>query len=203
MALKGSGSQGSHHSEEIMSHSERFTGRYSKTIIRCVLGVIMLGVGAWLCTDKVVKPRGDKTAVELYLAKEQFMAGANSTTLNASAAGAMGLLTTADKYSGTDADKLVCAHVGIIYYGEGKYGEAIRGLKEFKIKEKMVAPSTTRLIDDCCVRLGKYDEVAKCFTDTAEAADNPVISSSCLTKAGHVYEELGWYDKTLEAYKEI
>ena len=71
MALKESGSQGSHHSEEIVSRSERFIEKYSKTIIWCVLGVIVLGVGIWLYIDKVVKPRGDKAAAELYLAEEQ------------------------------------------------------------------------------------------------------------------------------------
>ena len=48
MALKESGSQGSHHSEEIVSRSEQFIEKYSKVIIWCVLGVIVLGVGIWL-----------------------------------------------------------------------------------------------------------------------------------------------------------
>ena len=203
MALKESGSQGSHRSEEIVSRSEQFIEKYSKTIIWCVLGVIVLGVGIWLYIDKVVKPRGDKAAEQLYAAEEQFMAGADSAALNAPAAGAMGLLEIADKYSRTDAGKLAHAYAGIIYYDEGKYEEAIRELKEFKAKEKMVAPSITRLIGDCYVELGKYDEAAKYFMDAAKAADNPVVSPSCLIKAGHVYEELGQYDKALKAYKEI
>ena len=203
MALKESGSQGSHRSEEIVSRSEQFIEKYSKTIIWCVLGVIVLGVGIWLYIDKVVKPRGDKAAEQLYAAEEQFMAGADSAALNAPAAGAMGLLEIADKYSSTDAGKLAHAYAGIIYYDEGKYEEAIRELKEFKAKEKMVAPSITRLIGDCYVELGKYDEAAKYFMDAAKAADNPVVSPSCLIKAGHVYEELGQYDKALKAYKEI
>ena len=203
MALKESGSQGSHRSEEIVSRSEQFIEKYSKTIIWCVLGVIVLGVGIWLYIDKVVKPRSDKAAEHLYAAEEQFMAGADSAALNAPAAGAMGLLEIADKYSSTDAGKLAHAYAGIIYYDEGKYEEAIRELKEFKAKEKMVAPSITRLIGDCYVELGKYDEAAKYFMDAAKAADNPVISPSCLIKAGHVYEELGQYDKALKAYKEI
>ena len=131
------------------------------------------------------------------------MAGADSAALNAPAAGAMGLLEIADKYSSTDAGKLAHAYAGIIYYDEGKYEEAIRELKTFKAKEKMVAPSITRLIGDCYVELGQYDKAAKCFMDAAKAADNPVISPSCLIKAGHVYEELGQYDKALNAYKEI
>ena len=203
MALKESGSQGSHHSEEIVSRSEQFIEKYSKTIIWCVLGVIVLGVGIWLYIDQVVKPRGDKAAAQLYLAEEQFMAGADSAALNAPAAGAMGLLEIADKYSSTDAGKLAHAYAGIIYYDEGKYEEAIRELKTFKAKEKMVAPSITRLIGDCYVELGQYDKAAKCFMDAAKAADNPVVSPSCLIKAGHVYEELGQYDKALNAYKEI
>lgn len=203
MALKESGSQGSHHSEEIVSRSEQFIEKYSKTIIWCVLGVIVLGVAIWLYIDKVVKPRGDKAAAQLYVAEEQFMAGADSAALNAPAAGAMGLLEIADKYSSTDAGKLAHAYAGIIYYDEGKYEEAIRELKEFKAKEKMVAPSITRLIGDCYVELGKYEEAAKYFMDAAKAADNPVISPSCLIKAGHVYEELGKYDQALKAYKEI
>lgn len=203
MALKESGSQGSHHSEEIVSRSEQFIEKYSKTIIWCVLGVIVLGVGIWLYISKVVEPRAEKAAAELYLAEEQFMAGADSAALNAPAAGAMGLLAIADKYSSTDAGKLAHAYAGIIYYDEGKYEEAIRELKEFKAKEKMVAPSITRLIGDCYVELGKYDEAAKYFMDAAKAADNPVVSPSCLIKAGHVYEELGQYDKALKAYKEI
>ena len=203
MALKESGSQGSHRSEEIVSRSEQFIEKYSKTIIWCVLGVIVLGVGIWLYIDKVVKPRGDKAAEHLYAAEEQFMAGADSAALNAPAAGAMGLLEIADKYSSTDAGKLAHAYAGIIYYDEGKYEEAIRELKEFKAKEKMVAPSITRLIGDCYVELGKYEEAAKYFMDAAKAADNPVISPSWLIKAGHVYEELGKYDQALKAYKEI
>ena len=155
MALKESGSQGSHHSEEIVSRSEQFIEKYSKTIIWCVLGVIVLGVAIWLYIDKVVKPRSDKAAAQLYVAEEQFMAGADSAALNAPAAGAMGLLEIADKYSSTDAGKLAHAYAGIIYYDEGKYEEAIRELKEFKAKEKMVAPSITRLIGDCYVELGQ------------------------------------------------
>ena len=203
MALKESGSQGSHRSEEIVSRSEQFIEKYSKTNIWCVRGVIVLGVGIWLYIDKVVKPRSDKAAEHLYAAEEQFMAGADSAALNAPAAGAMGLLEIADKYSSTDAGKLAHAYAGIIYYDEGKYEEAIRELKAFKAKEKMVAPSITRLIGDCYVELGKYDEAAKYFMDAAKAADNPVISPSCLIKAGHVYEELGKYDQALKAYKEI
>ena len=203
MAVKESGSQGSHHSEEFVSRSEQFIEKYSKTIIWCVLGVIVLGFGIWFYIHKVVKPRAEKASTELYAAEEQFMAGADSAALSAPAAGSMGLLEIADKYSSTDAGKLAHAYAGIIYYDEGKYEEAIRELKEFKAKEKMVAPSITRLIGDCYVELGQYDKAAKYFMDAAKAADNPVISPSCLIKAGHVYEELGQYDKALKAYKEI
>ena len=64
MALKEYGSQGSHHSEAIVSRSEQFIEKYSKTIIWCVLGVIVLGVAIWLYIDKVVKPRSDKAAAQ-------------------------------------------------------------------------------------------------------------------------------------------
>ena len=193
----------SSHTEEVISRSEQFIEKYSKLIIWCVLGVIVIGVGIWLYIVKVQKPRAEEATAQLYLAEEQFMAGADSAALHAPAVGALGLLDIAEKYSNTDAGELAHAYAGIIYFDAGKYEEAIRELKTFSSKETMVAPSLTRLIGDCYVELGNYEEAAKYFMSAAKAADNAVISPSCLIKAGHVYEELKQYDKALEAYKQI
>lgn len=187
----------------VVSKSEQFIEKYSKTIIYVLIGIVVLGVGIWLYIDKVHKPRIEKASALLYPAEEQFMAGADSAALHAPSVGAAGLLDIADRYSSTDAGNLSHAYAGIIYYDEGKYEEAIKELEKFSAKETMVAPSITRLIGDCYVALQRYEEAAKQFMKAAKNADNSVISPGCLIKAGHVYEELGQYDKALAAYKQI
>lgn len=188
--------------EEVISRSEKFVeSNITKIVI--VLLVLVAIVAGFLAYKQFFKnPQNEKAKVASFVAEDRFMSGQDSAALYG-ADGEIGALEIAKKYSGTESSNLSHAYAGILYYDMGQYEDALRELKKFSSKEKMVAPSITRLIGDCYVELDKPQDAIRAFEKAAKDASNDAISPSCLIKAGHVYESLKQYDKALAAYQQV
>lgn len=189
--------------QEALSRGEKFFEKNANLLLWILLGIVIVAFGVWAYVQYVRKPRIERANEALYVAEDQFISGGDSTVLKSEGLTDQGVLAVIDKYSGTKAANLSHLYAGIAYYDMGKYEEALNHLKKFKAKDEMLAPSSIRMMGDCCVQLDKLDEAVKYFEEAASKANNEVISPLCLIKAAHVYETQQKYDKALAAYKTV
>lgn len=189
--------------DEKILQGEDFFERHGKKLLIALGVVILLALGAFAYYKFVHEPKGIKAANQLYVAEAQFIAGQDSLALKGAGAASPGFEAIAKNYSGTDAGKLAHAYSGICLYDMGKYQEALAELQKFSSDDQLVAPSIQRMMGDCYVQLGKYEDAVKAYESAAKLADSEAISPSCLIKAGHVYEKLGKYDKAIAAYQQV
>lgn len=189
--------------EEKILQGEDFFERHGKKLLTALGVVLILALGCFAYYKFVHEPKALKAANQLYLAESQFIAGQDSLALKGAGAAQPGFEAIAKNFSGTDAAQLAHAYSGICLYDMGKYQEALNELKQFSSDDALVAPSIQRMIGDCYVQLGKYEDAIKAYESAAKQADSEALSPSCLIKAGHVYEKLGKYDKAIAAYEQV
>ncbi len=106
----------------------------------------------------------------------------------------------ADKFGGKAAN-LASLSAAEAFYNEGKYEEAVKYLKKFSSKDKVLDANAMVLTGDCYVNLKKYDEALSAFQQAVRKADgNSQIVPRVLLKEANVYDEQKKYDKALECY---
>lgn len=189
--------------DEKVLEGELFFERHAKKIIIAVAAIVIIALGIFAYHRFVQMPKAEKASAQMFVAEDSFIAGQDSLALKGQGADAPGFEAIAKNFSGTDAANLAHAYSGICLYDMGKYQEALAELQKFASDDELIAPSIQRMMGDCYVQLGKYEDAIKAYESAAKLADSEAISPSCLIKAGHVYEKLGKYDKAIAAYQQV
>ena len=189
--------------EEVVNKSEAFLTKNKNTIVGGIVAVVVV-IAAVFCYNNYVKaPRELKASEALFQAEQLFRAGNFEQALNGDSLGAMGFVTVADEYSGTDAGNLANAYAGMALAQLKKYEEAISYLNNFSGDDAMVAPAALGTMGNCYAQLGQNDKAASALMKAASMSDSHSLSPIYLLQAGQIYEELGQNDKAVEAYKQI
>ena len=189
--------------EEVVNKSEAFLTKNKNTIVGGIVAVVVV-VAAVFCYNNYVKaPRELKASEALFQAEQLFRAGNFEQALNGDSLGAMGFVTVADEYSGTDAGNLANAYAGMALAQLKKYEEALKYLNDFSGDDAMVAPAALGTMGNCYAQLGQNDKAASALMKAASMSDSHSLSPIYLLQAGQIYEELGQNDKAVEAYKQI
>lgn len=189
--------------EEVVNKSEAFLTKNKNTIVGGIVAVVVV-IAAVFCYNNYVKaPRELKASEALFQAEQLFRAGNFEQALNGDSLGAMGFVTVADEYSGTDAGNLANAYAGMALAQLKKYEEAISYLNNFSGDDAMVAPAVLGTLGNCYAQLGQNDKAASTLMEAASMSDSHSLSPIYLLQAGQIYEELGQNDKAVEAYKQI
>ena len=189
--------------EEVVNKSEAFLTKNKNTIGGGIVAVVVV-IAAVFCYNNYVKaPRELKASEALFQAEQLFRAGNFEQALNGDSLGAMGFVTVADEYSGTDAGNLANAYAGMALAQLKKYEEAISYLNNFSGDDAMVAPAVMGTLGNCYAQLGQNDKAASTLMEAASMSDSHSLSPIYLLQAGQIYEELGQNDKAVEAYKQI
>lgn len=189
--------------EEVVNKSEAFLTKNKNTIVGGIVAVVVV-IAAVFCYNNYVKaPRELKASEALFQAEQLFRAGNFEQALNGDSLGAMGFVTVADEYSGTDAGNLANAYAGMALAQLKKYEEAISYLNNFSGDDAMVAPAVMGTLGNCYAQLGQNEKAASTLMEAASMSDSHSLSPIYLLQAGQIYEELGQNDKAVEAYKQI
>ena len=189
--------------EEVVNKSEAFLTKNKNTIVGGIVAVVVV-IAAVFCYNNYVKaPRELKASEALFQAEQLFRAGNFEQALNGDSLGAMGFVTVADEFSGTDAGNLANAYAGMALAQLKKYEEAISYLNNFSGDDAMVAPAVMGTLGNCYAQLGQNDKAASTLMEAASMSDSHSLSPIYLLQAGQIYEELGQNDKAVEAYKQI
>ncbi len=189
--------------EEVVNKSEAFLTKNKNTIVGGIVAVAVV-IAAVFCYNNYVKaPRELKASEALFQAEQYFRNGNFEQALNGDSLGAVGFVTVAEEYSGTEAGNLANAYAGMALAQLKKYEEAISYLNNFSGDDAMVAPAVLGTLGNCYAQLGQNDKAASTLMEAASMSDSHSLSPIYLLQAGQIYEELGQNDKAVEAYKQI
>ncbi|MBR3757463.1 MAG: tetratricopeptide repeat protein [Bacteroidaceae bacterium] len=189
--------------EEVVNKSEAFLTKNKNTIVGGIVAVVVV-IAAVFCYNNYVKaPRELKASEALFQAEQYFRNGNFEQALNGDSLGAVGFVTVAEEYSGTEAGNLANAYAGMALAQLKKYEEALKYLNDFSGDDAMVAPAALGTMGNCYAQLGQNDKAASVLMKAASMSDSHSLSPIYLLQAGQIYEELGQNDKAVEAYKQI
>jgi hypothetical protein len=188
---------------EIVSRSERFIENNSKKILYVIIA-IALTIGLYLgFREGYAIPREKEAAVALFKSEQHFARDSFALALNGNGIDAEGFEAIASKYSSTPSGNIAKAYAGVCYFKIGDHDNAIKFLKSFNSKDKMISPAIVGLIGDCYVNMGNTKEGISYFEKAASNANNDLISPIYLKKAGIAYESLQQYNDAVKTYTSI
>lgn len=203
MATKGKSKDKELEVGEIVSRSEQFLEKNQKSIIYGVIGVILI-VGAVLgIRHGYLLPREKKAAAAMFKGENYFAVDSFALALNGNGLDYMGFESIIDEYGSTEAGNLAKGYAGVCYFKLGDNEKAMKLLKSFNGKDKMISPTLVGLIGDCYINSGNVKDGISYFEKAAKAADNEVVSPTFLKKAGIAYEHLKQYNDAVKAYTTI
>lgn len=103
--------------------------------------------------------------------------------------------------NGDNRGKLMTA-IGL--YNQGKYDEAIKYLKSYKLQDKIIGPASLSLLGDCYVNTDKLDDAISAYQKAIkESGNNPYYTPLFMVKIAHIYHEQKKYADEEKMYQEI
>ncbi len=197
--------------DETASRSEEWVIKNQKNIF-IVLGVIVLGILAFLAYEKfIAEPNEKEAADELAFPKKYFDQASTSAvavdslyTLGLEGAdGKFGFVDIANNFSGTKAGNLANYYAGISYLKMKKYPEAIDFLEEFSSDDLALGPVAKGAIGDAFADLNQLEDALEYYEKAANLKDNSFTTPLFLFKAGNTALEIGKSDKALQFFEKI
>ncbi|HEC41841.1 MAG TPA: tetratricopeptide repeat protein [Bacteroides sp.] len=188
--------------EGALTKTEQFIEDNQKWIVRVVaivLAIVVLVIGA---KRLYLNPLEEEAHGQMFVAEKYFEIDSFDLALYGDG-NYSGFLQIIDDYGITKASNLANYYAGISFLKSEQYEDAIDYLKNFKSKDKMVAPIATGAIGDALVELGDLEDGLGYYIKAAGISDNNFTAPMYLMKAGLVYENLGEFEKALDLYEEI
>ncbi|MFC2086886.1 tol-pal system YbgF family protein [Bacteroidota bacterium] len=188
--------------EQALTRTERFIEKNQQLLTYIVTGIvavvaIYLGFKRFYLNPKELDAQSLMFTAEQYFERDSLQFALNGDGSN------FGFYDIIDEYGLTKSANLAKYYAGIALLRLGEYKEAIDYLKQFKKKDKMIGVIALGAIGDAYSQLGELKKAAVYYLDAANYENNEFASPIYLMKAGQVYEELGEFNKALNAYNRI
>lgn len=192
--------------ENALGKTEKFFQDNTKTLL-IVLAIVVVLVGGYFgYVHFISNPRAEKAAESMFVAEQLFAAGDFETALNGDGDNA-GFLEVVDNYGSTRPGRLAAHYAGICYIKTGDNDSALEYLAKYKPAKgapaAIVNAQNFGLRGDIYVQNGNYTEAAKLYAKAVEAGNNVLTTPYFLKKSAEVYEQLGDYDKAIDACRRI
>ncbi len=186
--------------ENTVSKTEQFYNENKKTILGCLIAIIVIALGIWAYNQFYLKPKTAEAQEQMFPAEAAFRGGEFEKALNGDG-NALGFAQVIEDY-GKKAGKAACFYAGVCALQMNDYEQALKYLKQYNGKDEILAARAQACIGDAYVGLEKLNEAEAAFEKAASMADN-VFAAEYLLKAAAVCEELGNSDKALKLYENI
>lgn len=180
-----------------------FITRYGKIAVYGLIGALVL-VGGYFAYDHYIKkPEQQKAADAIWRAEELYRLDSVNLALNGDGS-SVGFLNIISKYGGTPAGNLAKFYAGSSYMKLGDYENAIKYLKDFNSKDKLIMVRTYGLIGDAYAELGNKQEAVDYYKKAGTYyADDNFNSPEYLFRAGLLYQELNNNSEAVKMFTTI
>lgn len=185
---------------EAVSKTDQFFKENSKLIYGCVIAVLVVALAILAYNRFYLVPKKAEAQRETFHAEQWFAAGEYEMALSGDD-NYLGFEDIISTY-GSKAGAAVYLYAGEAYLQTGRYEEAIKALKKYSGKDRILAARAQGCIGDAYVGLEDYSTAISWFKKAAATSDD-MFSALYLKKAGLAYEETGNAAAALACYKEI
>ena len=186
----------------VITRSEEFIQKNQKTIIICVVAVLVVVLAIFGLRKWYFQPREVRAAEEMFAAEQWFAEGDYEKALNGDDT-FRGFLSVIDNYGSTKAGNLAKYYAGIANLRLGNYDEAEKWLGKYSGKDTFTKPIAIMAQGDAEMEKGNTEAAVKQYLSAAKADDNAITAPAALFKAGMGYLMLGDNEKALDCFKQI
>ncbi len=196
---------------ESASRSEEWVQKNQNYILG-IIGVIAVGVLAYLAYDRFVQtPKETSATNEMYYPQQYFDQAVNSTTAKDSlfnlalngAEGKYGFLDIIDEYKGTKAANLAGYSAGMAFLNMNKYQEAIDYLEDFSSDDAILGALAKGGMGDAFMQLGQPGDALGYYEKAIAHSENEYTTPKYLYKGGVAALELKQNEKALKYFQRI
>ncbi|MDD3876879.1 MAG: tetratricopeptide repeat protein [Bacteroidales bacterium] len=188
--------------EETLSKTEQFIEKNQKMLIT-IIGVIVVVILLFVLVKKYyIAGKEAEAQTQIWAAERYFEMDSLDLALNGDG-NYIGFVDIASNYKWTKTANLAHYYMGIIYLKQGQYELAIKHLKKFNGKDKLVKVMAMGAIGDAYMELGQIEKAAEQYEKAAKKNSNDFTSPLFYLKAGWAYEELGDFKNAVKMYEEI
>ena len=195
---------------ETLNKSEAFLTKYKKTIIFCLVALIVL-IGAIIAWKNYSASRNEKASTALARCQDLYMMQDFDKALKGDSLGTPGFIQIASEYGNTKAGNLANLYAGLCYAKQDKWEEAVKYLDSFSPKgDLMVSPLAVIAMGDAYANVKQLDKALSAFQKAASMADkaaesgtNNSVTPIALKKAAFILMEQKKNDEALKLFQTI
>lgn len=175
----------------------------NKNLLSYIVGGLFIIVVGYLGFTKLyLGPKETEAQNQMFVAQKYFEKDSLNLALNGDI-NYPGFLKIIDDYKWTKAANLAHYYAGVIYLKQGKFEDAIKQLKKFNSKDKMVSGASLGLTGDAYSELNQMDKAVEYYKKAAYNNENELVTPYYLKKAGMALEYQKKYDEAKKLYQEI
>jgi tetratricopeptide (TPR) repeat protein len=188
--------------EQRWSRLENYVDDHKKTITTVSIIVALL-VGGFATFKYWYIPSQEQDA-EMAMRRAQNYFAADSVNKAIKGDGANpGFQEIADQFGWTPAGHLANYYLGLCYYQNGNYQQAIDNLEKFNAHDVLISPTAVGVEGDAEMQLNNTDKAIEYYMEASKRSDNDYTSPLYLKKAAQAYEVKGDYTNALNIYQTI
>ena len=186
----------------VITRSEEFIQKNQKTIIICIVAVLVVVLAVFGLRKWYFQPREVRAAEEMFAAEQWFAQGDYEKALNGDDT-FRGFLSVIDNYGSTKAGNLAKYYAGIANLRMGNYDEATKWLGKYSGKDTFTKPLAIMAQGDAEMELGNTDKAVSLYVKAAKADDNYITAPTAWFKAGLGYLVLGNNNEALNCFNTV
>ena len=185
---------------EAVSKTEVFFKENSKTIIACVIAVLVIALAILAYSRFYLQPKRAEAQAEMFHA-EQWFAQENYELALAGDDNYLGFEDIIAKY-GAKGGESVYMYAGLSALLTGDFEKAVNYLKKYDGKDPILKARALAALGDAYVGLTEYKSALAAYDKAIATADN-IYAAGYMMKAGVTAEEMGDNARALGYYKAI
>jgi len=188
--------------EETLTKTEQFIEDNKKMLSTVVTILIVVIVGFLLIKKYYIGGKEQEAQNQIWAAERYFEQDSLQLALNGDG-NYLGFIDIVNSYRWTKTAKLAHYYMGLIYLNQGEFDLAIKHLKKYNGRDKLVSTMAMGAIGDAYMELGDAQKAAKQYKKAAEKNTNDLSSPLFYLKAGWAYEEMNDYKNAIKMYEAI